>query len=55
MLVELHHAMLAAKDNLTESVGNTAAQKVEAIKAEVKRLRAVYQESLQLPEPNHET
>lgn len=55
MLVELHHALQAAKDNLTETDGSTATQKVEAIKAEVLRLRAVYQESLQIPGPDHET
>jgi hypothetical protein len=48
MLVELHHAMLAAKENLTESGGESAAQKVEALKAEVKRLRAQYQTSVRL-------
>lgn len=48
MLVELHHAMLAAKENLTESGGESAAQKVEAIKAEVIRLRAQYQTSVKL-------
>lgn len=48
MLVELHHAMLAAKEKLTEKDGETAAKKVEAIKAEVLRLREHYQTSLKL-------
>jgi len=48
MLVELHHAMQAAKDELTEKDGETAAQKVEALKAEVTRLRELYRTSLQL-------
>lgn len=48
MLVELHHAMLATKEELTEKDGETASQKVEAIKAEVRRLREHYQTSLKL-------
>lgn len=48
MLVELHHAMQAAKEDLTEKDGETAAQKVEALKAEVMRLRELYRTSLQL-------
>lgn len=55
MLVELHHAMQAAKDGLTEGGGESAAQKVEAIKSEVLRLRAVYRASIPLPDLTDET
>ena len=45
-LVELHHAMSAAKDDLKDEDGVTAAQRVEELKGEVTRLRSAYRESL---------
>lgn len=45
-LVELHHAISAAKDDLKDEDGVTAAQRVEELKGDVTRLRSAYKESL---------
>lgn len=42
-LVELHHAMQAAKEGLTDGSGVLASQRVEELKADVARLRDEYQ------------
>lgn len=42
-LVELHHAMQAAKEGLTDGTGVLASQRVDELKAEVARLRDEYQ------------
>jgi len=42
-LVELHHAMQAAKEGLTDEAGVLATQRVDEIKADVTRLRDEYQ------------
>lgn len=42
-LVELHHAMQAAKEGLTDGAGVLASQRVEELKADVARLRDEYQ------------
>ncbi len=52
MLVELHHAMQAQKDGMTDGGGGSVAQRVEDIKAEVLRLRSEYQASFQLGTAN---
>lgn len=46
MLVELHHAMQAQKNGMTED-GGSLSQRIEGIKAEVLRMRDVYQASLE--------
>lgn len=41
-LVELHHAMQAAKEGLTDGAGVLASQRVDELKADVSRLRDEY-------------
>ncbi len=52
MLVELHHAMQAQKNGMTDEGGESVAQRVEDLKAEVLRLRSEYQAPFQLGAAN---
>lgn len=44
--VELHHAIQAAKQDLTDAQGVAASKRVEELRLEVARLREVYRASL---------